>query len=399
MPSDLTLVHAMAACQERVDAARRLVNGYCNRRITRQDFDHMNYRRVSVATIALAASLTVSPCPPLPSAEQSVTKKLEHPAASLANEPLLPDVSLEKATEFLDAGARAHEKKCVNCHASFAYLMARPALPVFTEKHGEVRKSLEDWVAYLEGLQLRTTSDSRRRAEAVMSGAVLAQHDAETTGKLRPVTRRALDLMWQVQLPDGGFDWLKPNDEPPSAIDNHFGATMAAIAAGIAPGGYADSPKTRVHIDKLRGYLRTHPPQHMHQRGMLMLADHFLGGLMSEQKRRHIVSDLFELQHPDGGWALAALGDATWKRKDNTPQDLTTSDGYGTGFSVYVLRTAGGIPADDGRIQRAVAWLKSNQRASGGWYSRSPKNKDALSSYVGSAYAVMALKACEDESP
>ena len=232
-----------------------------------------------------------------------------------------------------------------------------------------------------------------------MGGAVLAQHDAETTGKLHPVTRRALDLMWQVQLPDGGFDWLKPNNEPPSAIDNHFGATMAAIAAGTAPGGYADSPKARAHIDKLRGYLRMHPPQHMHQRGMLMLANHFLGGLMSEQERRQTVSDLFELQHPDGGWALAVLGDATWKRKDNTPQDLATSDGYGTGFSVYVLRTAGGVPTDDGRIQRAVTWLKSNQRASGGWYARSPKNNDALSSYVGTAYAVMALKACGNGSP
>ena len=33
----------------------------------------------------------------------------------------------------------------------------------------------------------------------------------------------------------------------------------------------------------------------------ITLADHFLGGLMSEQKRRQTVSDLFELQHPDGG--------------------------------------------------------------------------------------------------
>ena len=349
--------------------------------------------------IVLGTTLTVLRCPSVLFGEQSVTEKDEHPAGLLANEPLLPDLSLEKATEFLDAGARADETKCVNCHASFAYLMARPALPIPTERHGDVRENLEDWVAYLEGLQLDTTSDSRRRAEVVMSGAVLAQHDAETTGELHPVTRRALELMWQVQLPDGGYDWLKPNNEPPSAIDNHFGATMAAIAAGIAPGGYADSPKVRPHIDKLRGHLRTHPPQHMHQRGMLMLADHFLGGLMSEQERRQTVSNLFELQHPDGGWALAALGDATWKRKDKTPQDLATSDGYGTGFSVYVLRTAGGVPAEDGRIQRAVAWLKSNQRASGGWYARSPKNNDALSSYVGTAYAVMALKACGDGSP
>ena len=112
--------------------------------------------------IVLGASLTGLRSPPAVFAEQSVNKKDEHPAASLANEPLLPEWSREQATAFLDAGARAHETKCVNCHASFAYLMARPALPVFTEKHGEVRKSLEDWIAYLEGLRLDTTSDARR---------------------------------------------------------------------------------------------------------------------------------------------------------------------------------------------------------------------------------------------
>jgi hypothetical protein len=141
-------------------------------------------RVVSILLLALPASLTALRCPhpPTISAEQSVTRKDEHPAASLANEVLLPDWSSEKAVEFLDAGARTHETKCVNCHASFAYLMARPALPVSTEKHGEVWKSLEDWVAYLEGLHLDTTSDPRRSAEAVMSGAVLAQHDATSFG-------------------------------------------------------------------------------------------------------------------------------------------------------------------------------------------------------------------------
>jgi hypothetical protein len=122
------------------------------------------------------------------SAEAEAPKREPHPAAALADEPLRSGLSLEKAVEFLDAGARAHETKCINCHASFAYLMARPALPIPTEKHDEVRANLEKWVAYLEGLELDEASDSRRRAEAVMSGTMLAQHDAATTGHLHPVT-------------------------------------------------------------------------------------------------------------------------------------------------------------------------------------------------------------------
>ncbi len=312
----------------------------------------------------------------------------------LADEPLLPQWSAEKAAEYLDAGAQAHEGKCVNCHASFAYLMARPKLPIKTARHLQVRADLEKWVAHLEETEVNHRSDPRRRAEAVMSGAVLAQHDAATTGRLHPVTRKALDLMWKVQLPQGGYDWLKPNKEPPSAIDDHFGATMAAIGAGVAPGAYAETPAAREGLKKLRRYLAGHPPRHMHQRAMLLLADHFLGALMEGPSRRRTVEDLLALQRPDGGWALASLGDPSWKRKDRTPQDVTTSDGYGTGLAVYVLRTAGGVPTDDPRIRRAAAWLKSHQRAGGAWYTRSPKNRDALSSYVGTAYAVMALEAC-----
>ena len=166
-----------------------------------------------------------------------------------ADEQLLPKFSAAKAVEFLDAGARTGEgTKCVNCHATFAYLIARPVLPIATAKHVEVRSNLEKWVAYLEGLPLNLESDSRRRAEAVMAGAVLAQHDVATSGKLQPVSRQALDLMWRVQLPDGGYDWLKPNNEPPSAIDNHYGATMAAIGAGLAPDGYAATPAARAGV-------------------------------------------------------------------------------------------------------------------------------------------------------
>ena len=227
-----------------------------------------------------------------------------------------------------------------------------------------------------------------------MAGAVLAQHDAATTGKLQPATRQALELMWRVQQADGDFNWVTGPAEPPSAIDKHFGPTMAAIGAGAAPDGYADTPEARAGLAKLRAYLGAHPPATVHQRAMLLLADQRIGGLLTEEARRQTVADLFALQRPDGGWAMASLGNATWKRKDGAPQDLTTSDGYGTGFCVYVLRVAGHVPADDARIRSAVTWLKTHQRASGYWYTRSPKNSDELSSYVGTAYAVLALKAC-----
>jgi squalene-hopene/tetraprenyl-beta-curcumene cyclase len=309
-----------------------------------------------------------------------------------AAEPLPRTFSAAKAAQFLDAGARAHEEKCTTCHGTLAYLLARPALPAPSPKLAEVRAGLEKFVAGLEAERLIPDSHPRRIAQTVMAAAALAHQDAATTGKLQSITRQALDRMWQVQQPDGGYKWLKPNAAPPSAVEDHFGVTMAAIAAGWAPGEYRHAPAARAGLEKARRYLREHPPQHAHQRAMLLLADHGVGGLLDDAGRRAIVCDLLALERPDGGWAMGSLG--RWTRKDGQPQDLTTSDGYGTGFVVYVLRTAGAMPSTDARIRRALDWLKTHQRADGGWYTRSPRNSDELSSYLGTVYAVLALDAC-----
>ncbi len=89
---------------------------------------------------------------------------------------------------------------------------------------------------------------------------------------------------------------------------------------------------------------------------------------------------------------MAGLGD--WKRVDGAPLDRTASDGYGTGFAVYVLRRGGRIAADDPRLHKGLLWLKTHQRASGCWFTRSPHKNDELSTYAGTAYAILALEAC-----
>ena len=225
-----------------------------------------------------------------------------------------------------------------------------------------------------------------------MTAAALALHDSSTTGTLHPQTRKALDRMWDLHREDGGWEWIKLK-EPPSAIDDHFGVTMAAYAAGIAPEDYASTPQARQGLERVRTYLRSHPPTTTHQRAMLLLASTCVSGLTTDEQRAQTAAELFALHRPDGGWAMAGLADGTWNRKDGTPQQTDVSDGYGTGFVLYVLRTAG-IPAADPRLQKAVAWLKTHQRESGGWFTRSPRNRDELSSYAGTVYAILALSAC-----
>ena len=73
-----------------------------------------------------------------------------------------------------------------------------------------------------------------------------------------------------------------------------------------------------------------------------------------------------------------------------------TSDGYGTGFALFALRQAD-VSAADPRVQRAVHWLKTNQRESGRWFARSLVGRKAnLISNSGTAWAVMALAACNE---
>ncbi len=224
-----------------------------------------------------------------------------------------------------------------------------------------------------------------------MAAAVLAQNDALTTGKLHPVTRKALDYMWTLQSKDGGFDWIK-SDQPPSEVDDHFGATMALIGIGIAPEDYINTPDAQAGLTKLRQYLKDHLPTNLHQRAMLLLGSQHVEGILTKEERQSIIDDLFALQKADGGWGIVSLGN--WKRHDNKTDDTKSSDGYGTGFAIYVLREAG-VQAEDPRIQAGIAWLKSNQRISGRWYTRSQwEDSRHYLSRLGTSYAIRALVAC-----
>lgn len=313
------------------------------------------------------------------------------PKAADLDGPVLERFSPAKATAYLDAGAHAHEDHCFACHATYAYLAARPAIGAAAAVHRETRLALEQSAAKLVDAKLSPADKPGRVAEVVMTAAVLAQHDAATGGKLHPATRTALNRIWDLQRADGGWDWIKSGN-PPSEIDDHFGVTTAAIGAAAAPEGYADTPRARKGLEAVRRWLRAHPPANVHQRGMLLLAAAHLDGLMSEPEIAQTVQDLMSLQRPDGGWSMAALGD--WKRADGVSLDRNASDGYGTGFAVYVLRRGAGIPAGNPRLKKAVAWLKTHQRAGGCWFTRSPHKNDELSTYVGTAYAILALQAC-----
>lgn len=324
-----------------------------------------------------------------PSIDEPVTlENVVAPAANRADEPLAAGFSAAAARHFLDTSAVAWQKhfKCMTCHTNYLYLMARPSCGAPDDAQRTVRQFAEDLVA-----QRWEKEGPRWDAEVVMTALVLAANDAQTTGRLHPLTRRALDRVWKVQHEDGGFEWLKC-DWPPMESDDEFGATMAALAVSVAPENYAETPAAQQGIARLHSYLEKSPLPTLHHRVMLVWADTYRAGWLAAEERQRVIDELLALQHDDGSWSIATLGN--WRREDGSPQDVTSGDGYATGLAVYLARRTG-LPADDQRLQRGVAWLKANQRQSGRWFTRSlHKDGRHFISHAGTSLAVMALAAC-----
>jgi squalene-hopene/tetraprenyl-beta-curcumene cyclase len=199
--------------------------------------------------------------------------------------------------------------------------------------------------------------------------------------------------MWTIQNADGAWDWNK-HDLPPLEYDEYFGAVFGAMGVGFAPEGYAQSDGARAGLLKLRRYFAENPPPNLHHKAWLLFASLRLEGVMTKPQRDQTIGDLLALQRDDGGWNLPSLG--PWNRLDGSPNDVRgPSDGYATGFVVYLLRQTG-MPAEEKPFQRGVQWLRTNQRESGRWFTRSLNaDRGHYLTNAGTAFALLALEGVE----
>jgi len=234
----------------------------------------------------------------------------------------------------------------------------------------------------------------------VLNALVLATRDAPT-GALSDDGRLAFGNLWALQFragdQKGAWAWLNFHNEPWEANGSpYFGAALAAIAVGRAPGNYASAPDIKDRIKLLRDYLqRGADTVNLFNRLMGLWASTQLPDVVTTAQRQGIIGEAMATQRDDGGWSSTSLG--PWKRYDGTPLE-EKSDGLATGLITYVLQLAGVTPADP-HVRGGLAWLAQHQDAQTGvWLAPSlNKSRDPTSdtgkfmSDAATAYAVLAL--------
>ena len=323
--------------------------------------------------------------------------------AARADEPMRESFSLTAAKEYLAQSSQAWTEKrnCVSCHTNGTFMQLAPTLgPMFKEQVEQHRKFFV----------LESSKFKRAPATAIRSGLKptqlayvangLAAYD-EVQGKLSAETKETLDLMLTVQSEDGSYSNL--DCWPPFESSSYHGATVAAMALVTAPGYLSQvSEAQQKQIDVLQNYLQKTKPPHDYGRLLLLQVGIKWKGLISDELQQETIAMILKHQQKDGGWAMRTFATPeTWgggSRKDKLNaepnKDAPASDGHQTGLAIMLLRESG-TPADHPAIRAGIKWIKSNQRESGRWWTRS-LNTDGphFITYSGTFYPLRALQLC-----
>jgi len=213
------------------------------------------------------------------------------------------------------SAARDQGTFCVSCHTIAPYAMARPFLRAALAETAP--SETECWVLWKDvepfypdqTVGLPKTSESRG-TEAVLNALILVWSDVPS-GCLTADARLALENMWALQLRsgkmNGSWAWLQFHNAPWEGDSQCYGAALAAITVGSAPGTYQSEPGVQAGLKRLSAYLlRGMDSQTPTDRVVLLWASMKIPGLLTETQKRKIVSETLAKPRDDGGFSMSA---------------------------------------------------------------------------------------------
>jgi squalene-hopene/tetraprenyl-beta-curcumene cyclase len=319
-------------------------------------------------------------------------------APATAAEAFRSNYSEAKAGTFLDDIALrwTEHNKCGTCHTNIAQLMARP-LTIAGNTNSYVETVRYSLLAFAD--ETRQGDDELKTFLLAPIAGALAVNDGISGQTLDPQVAELLDYMWTVQDAGGGWSYTTEEELVPFLEQNpYYTSLLVGVGLGYVNDRYQQSPLRREGINRLVDFLRHNMPTNLHERAVLLWGSARTPELLTDAARRSIRNDLLKAQNADGGWTLPAMGD--WQRLngalDGAPNDPNgPSDGYATGLATLALCQK--PKASDGNaIDGGLNWLKTHQRISGRWFTRSLYSDRAHNylSNMATAYALMAIRDC-----
>ncbi len=336
------------------------------------------------------------------------------PAADEPRVKAFSPESVKAAVQYLEDGAVSwvREKSCVNCHTTGPYLSERTA---WTRQFGKPSEEVLADFANSVPKEVKPIKETATKTGhkhypstfySVWRSLGLAEWDRHLNGKISEATERSLRDMFERQSENGAFVSHGEVEIPHITTDFEL-SLQAARAITAAPGWLAGLKDEALlaRVAKLKTWLRTSAPKNDFDRILKLQLAHYLPELVSAKERDAALALLTSKQHADGGWSVRDMSSLEAWHFEMSPfvVNLITnlpdaakpeSDAYMTALAVVLLRQSN-VPASDPRIQRALAWLKGEQRVSGRWWMHSLyRGNYHYITYIATVQALKALDLC-----
>ncbi|MCX6858555.1 MAG: hypothetical protein NTV80_27100 [Verrucomicrobia bacterium] len=324
--------------------------------------------------------------------------------------------SIQAAAKYLEDGAISwvREKSCVNCHTTGPYLSERPALiPQLGQVNEEILADFIDFTPKeIKEVKVTSTPSGHRHYPAAFTSVWrslgLAEWDKHVNGKTGEHTERSIRDMFERQSASGAF--VSHGEVEIPHITTDFELTLqAARVVTAAPAWLANQTDEKIlaKVSKLKAWLKQPVLKNDFDRVLQLQLASYMPELVTAETRVAALSLLSSKQHSDGGWStrdFSALQDWHFEISEYVTDLIShlpdaakpESDAYMTALAIILMRQSD-VPAKDERLQKAVTWLKREQRVSGRWWMQSLyRGNYHYITYIATCQALKALALCNE---